>query len=60
MYDFCLGTEVPRHSAGCVGMYVRGTYVRAYVAFCNAPTQVQQPALHSYLNRVSNVFIACK
>ena len=34
---FCLGTEVPRHSAGCVGTwYVRGTYV----AFRNAPAQV--------------------
>ena len=41
--------------------YVRGTwYVRTYVAFHNAPAQVQQPDLHSYLNRVSNVFIACK
>ena len=36
--DFCLGT-----SAGCVGTYV----VRTYVAFRNAPPQVQQPALHS-------------
>ena len=34
---FCLGTEVPRHSAGCVSTwYVRGTYV----AFRNAPAQV--------------------
>ena len=32
---FCLGTEVPRHSAGCVGMYV---------AFRNVPAQVHQPA----------------
>ena len=34
---FCLGTEVPRHSSGCVGTnVVRGTYV----AFRNAPAQV--------------------
>ena len=52
---FCLGTKVPRHSAGCVGTYVR-TYVRTYVAFRNAPAQVLR-ALHF---RVSNVFIACK
>ena len=46
---------MPRRSAGCVGTYVRGTYV----TFRNAPAQVQQPALHSY-NRMSNMFIACK
>ena len=52
--SFCLGTEVPRHSAGCVGTYVvrgtwyvvRGTidilhiYGGTYVAFRNAPAQV--------------------
>ena len=27
---FCLGTEVPRHSAGCVGTYVVRTYVRRF------------------------------
>ena len=39
--SFCLGTEVPRHSAGCVGTYVRTWYV----AFRNAPAQVLH-ALH--------------
>ena len=39
---FFLGTEVPRHSAGCVGTYVRTWYV----AFRNAPAQVLH-ALHS-------------
>ena len=29
LIHFCLGTEVPRYSAGCVGTwYVRGTYVQ--------------------------------
>ena len=43
---FCLGTEVPRHSAGCVGTW----YVRTSL-FAMRPRKV---------NRVSNVFIACK
>ena len=33
---FCLGTEVPRHSAGCVGTYVR-TYVRGTSLFAMRP-----------------------
>ena len=36
------------------------TCVRTYVAFRNAPAQVQQPGLFYIFNRVSNLYIACK
>ena len=53
---FCLGTEVPRHSAGCVGTYVRTWYVRTSL-FAMRPRKC---CMLYTLNRVSNVFIACK
>ena len=57
---FCLGTEVPRHSAGCVGTYVR-TCVRTYVVRRFSQCARASAACMLYtLNRVSNVFIACK
>ena len=49
--SFYLGTEVPRHSAGCVGTYVRTSL------FAMRPRKC---CMLYTLNRVSNVFIACK
>ena len=53
---FCLGTEVPRHSAGCVGTYVPTWYVRRFSQCARASAACM---LYT-LNRMSNVFIACK
>ena len=51
---FCLGTP----SAGCVGTYVRGTwYVVRRFSQC---ARASAACMLYTLNRVSNVFIACK
>ena len=50
---FCLGTEVPRHNAGCISTYgVRTSLFAMRLCKCSN--------LLYTLNRVSNVFIAYK
>ena len=50
-YNLCLLQFLSRHRSAetqCwMRRYVVRTYVRTYIAFRNAPAQVQQPALHA-------------
>jgi len=64
MQTFCLGTGVPRHSAGGVGTFVRTCVVRTYVVriICNAHARVMEAENSITLTIYSSehVFIALR